>query len=69
MSDKDKIVRLRRELIHSKTCYYGGHKCSHPEARARRDVERMLDEKITPHEGLDADEKWHRDNSTYCWGE
>ena len=69
MTDKEKIARLRRELIHSKSCFYGRHNCTHPEARAKRVVERLLGENITPHAGLDAEEKWHRENNHYCYGE
>lgn len=69
MTDKEKLARLRRELTHDKTCWYGAHGCSHPEARAKREIERLLGESITPHADLDADEKWRRENAHYSFGE
>lgn len=56
MTKDEKIRRLRAELMHDKTCYYGAHRCSHPAARAQRDLERLLGEPITPHRDLDAEE-------------
>jgi hypothetical protein len=60
MTKDEQISKLRAALMHDKTCYFGSHRCSHPEARARREIERLLGEPITPHGGLDAQERENR---------
>ena len=55
VSDAEKIARLRAELLHDKTCWYGAKLCSHPEARAKRDIARLLQEPFR-HTELEAEE-------------
>lgn len=57
MTKDEKIERLSREILHDKSCWYGAHRCSFPEARAKRDLERLLVERVTPHKELDAQER------------
>jgi hypothetical protein len=60
MTKSEQIARLKAALLHQKTCYYGGHRCSYPEARAKRDIEKLLGEPVTPHPELDYQERESR---------
>lgn len=55
MTKDEKIQRMKAEILHDKTCWYGANLCTYPGARAKRDLERLLGERITPHSGLDAE--------------
>ena len=68
MTKDEKIARLSREILHDKSCWYGAHRCSFPEARAKRDLERLLGEPVTPHKELDSQEREAR-YSFYNTGE
>lgn len=71
MTDAEKVKRLRAELLHDKSCWYGAQRCSHPEERAKRDIARLLDEPFRS-KALEAEEAWlntptrHYDSQGYC---
>lgn len=58
LTDVEKIQRLRNALHHSLSCFYGGHGCTFPDARADQDIARLLGEPFS-HKGL-ADEEHYR---------
>jgi hypothetical protein len=59
MNDAERIKRMRAELLHDKTCWYGAQRCTHPAARAQRDIARLLGEPFS-HPELDAEERRNR---------
>ena len=71
MTKNEQIARLRAALLHDKTCWYGAHCCSFPEARAQRDIAKLLGEPFT-HKGLEELERdlerpvRHYDSQGYC---